>query len=67
MSPASALSHRPPDLTQVMAGQTDGELFYKITQGGGPMPSYEETLTEEERWKIIHHLRTLVRAEGGKE
>lgn len=58
--PASAsLEHRPPDLTRVLAGQTDGVLLWKISIGGGAMPSYEQTLTEEERWQMIHYLRTL--------
>lgn len=56
---AAALSHRPTDFASVLPGQMDGELFYKITKGGGAMPSYEKTLTEEERWRIILFLRTL--------
>lgn len=56
---ASALSHRLPDLTQVLKPQTDGEVFYKTTKGGGAMPSYEKTLTDTERWQVIHYLRIL--------
>ncbi len=63
---ASALSHRLPDLSQVLKPQTDGEMFYKITKGGGAMPSYEKTLTEEERWQIIHYLRTLETPKKGE-
>ena len=33
--------------------QTDGDLFYKITTGRGAMPSFKNTLTEEERWSVI--------------
>lgn len=65
--PASAsLGHRPPDLTRVLAGQTDGALLWKIGIGGGAMPSYEQTLTEEERWQIIHYLRALEGEEKGR-
>ena len=56
---ASAFSHRPSDFTKGFKGQTDGELFWKITKGGGPMPGYETTLTDEQRWQVIHYLRTL--------
>jgi len=43
-----------------VAAQTDGELFWKITEGRKPMPSFKNDLAEEERWKIIHYLRTFV-------
>lgn len=38
---------------------TDGELFYKITEGRKPMPGMARTLSEEERWQVVHYLRTL--------
>lgn len=63
---AASLVHRPPDLTRVLAGQTDGALLWKISIGGGAMPSYEKTLTEEERWQMIHYLRTLEGEEKGR-
>lgn len=63
-SAASALSHRSHDLTQILKPQSDGEVFYKIKKGGGAMPSYEKTLTEDERWKVIHYLRTLEERKG---
>ena len=64
---ASARSHQSPDLTQVLKPQTDGEVFYKITKGGGAMPSYEKTLADMERWQVIHYLRTLQVTEGGEQ
>ena len=39
--------------------QSDGALFWKITTGRGPMQSYEQVTTEEQRWQLIHYLRTL--------
>jgi len=56
---AAALPHRPPDLTKVLKGQTDGEIFWKTAKGGGAMPSYAKILTETEHWQVIHYLRTL--------
>ena len=38
---------------------TDGEIFYKITEGKKPMPGMARTLSEEERWQVVHYLRTL--------
>ncbi|MEO6666719.1 MAG: cytochrome c [Nitrospiria bacterium] len=62
---ASAFSHRPPDFTKGFNAQTDGELFWKVTKGGGPMPAYEAILTDEQRWQVIHYLRTLARPAPG--
>ncbi len=45
---------------------TDGALFWKITQGKKPMPTFEKTLTEEERWVVINYIRTLVSSEVDK-
>jgi mono/diheme cytochrome c family protein len=38
---------------------TDGEHFWKITTGKGPMPSYEKQLTVEERWHVINYMNTF--------
>jgi mono/diheme cytochrome c family protein/ribosomal protein L35AE/L33A len=39
--------------------QTDGEMFYKITIGKSPMPSFKSILTEEDRWNIISFIRSF--------
>lgn len=39
--------------------KTDGELFWKISQGRTSMPAWKNTLTEQERWSVIHFVRTL--------
>ena len=41
------------------AKKTDGELFWKATEGRKPMPSYKEKLSDSERWKVISYIRTL--------
>lgn len=59
--PASAgLVPKPGNLTseQVQA-QTDGALFWKISEGRGPMSSYKTTLSTTQRWQLINYLRTL--------
>ena len=40
-------------------GMTDGEHFWKIATGRGPMPSYEKELTAEERWHVINYIHTF--------
>jgi len=41
------------------AKKTDGELFWKTTEGRKPMPSYKEKLSDSERWKVISYIRSL--------
>lgn len=39
--------------------QTDGNIFWKITNGKAPMASYEELLTDDQRWKLVNYIRAL--------
>jgi mono/diheme cytochrome c family protein len=45
--------------TEKFRVQTDGDIFYKITNGRGLMPKFSSVLKEEERWKIISYIRTF--------
>ena len=57
---AKDLEKKPGDLTLAKTQeQSDGALFWKITEGNKPMASYEKTLSEEDRWHVINFLRTL--------
>jgi mono/diheme cytochrome c family protein len=38
--------------------QTDGEIFWKMSNGRGAMPPWKH-LPEKERWEIVNYLRTL--------
>jgi mono/diheme cytochrome c family protein len=54
------LEKKPEDLTLPKTlSQTDGALFWKITEGRKPMASYAQTLSEEDRWHVINYMRTL--------
>ena len=44
-----------------MREESDGALFWKITRGKKPMPSYESRLSPTERWNVINYLRTLAK------
>jgi len=39
--------------------ESDGEIFWKITVGKAPMSSYDELLTEDQRWKLVNYIRVL--------
>ena len=51
----------PGDLTDAahMNKLTDGEIFYQITQGKKPMPSFRKKLTDEQRWQLVILVRTF--------
>jgi len=38
---------------------TDGEIYWKITEGRKPMPTFAKKLTDTERWSVINYMRTL--------
>lgn len=55
-----AMGSQPADLhSDPVQYQSDGELFYKITEGKGIMPSFKEVLSEKQRWQLVRHLREL--------
>ncbi len=62
---ASRYSPAPADLTDPrLRSQTDGELFWKITKGRRPMPSFQNKLNDEERWEVVIYVRTLSQTPG---
>lgn len=64
---AKDLGKTPGDLSSPkMWEQTDGALFWKITNGRKPMPSYEQRFSDEQRWSIINYTRTLAPKPEGK-
>jgi mono/diheme cytochrome c family protein len=58
---ATKFSTSPRDLTDTsrMSAQSDGELFYKISEGRRPMPEFKTKLTEEQRWQLVLLMRSL--------
>jgi len=56
---AAALNPKPADWTsKKVQDETDGELFWKISNGRGPMPSWKH-LPETDRWSVVHYIRSL--------
>jgi len=55
-----ALKPRPADFTKdVIQKQTDGAIYWKLTEGKAPMAAYKETLSEEQRWQLVNFIRSL--------
>jgi len=50
---------KPADWTSArLAAETDGELFWKISNGRGAMPPWKH-LPETDRWKLVDYIRSL--------
>jgi mono/diheme cytochrome c family protein len=46
--------------TKKFQAQTDGEMFFQVSEGKGKMPSFKKTIPEDNsRWAIVNYLRTL--------
>lgn len=62
-SVGSSLDPPPPDMVEAVAGKTDGEIFGIITFGIGQhlrVPiALGSTVSVDDRWRIIHYVRTL--------
>ena len=58
---ASQLKTEPGDFSKAaFQGQSDGALFYKISEGRDDMPSFKKKLTEpSDIWNVINYVRTL--------
>ncbi|MBK7240947.1 MAG: cytochrome c [Flavobacteriales bacterium] len=57
---AEALKVHPADLgSPSVQAQTNGAIYWKITHGRGEMASYEQVISREQRWAVVHYLRTL--------
>lgn len=51
---------RVPDLgAPYVARYQDGRLHTIIRQGGFEMPGYADALSEDERWAVVHYVRTF--------
>ena len=63
-----ALNVKPANFTdaKLMSLETDGSLFWKISEGRLPMLSWKAILTEKQRWQVVDYLRTLSRKASTK-
>jgi mono/diheme cytochrome c family protein len=58
---ASLYDPAPTNFTDAkrLSAVTDGELFYKLSEGRKPMPSFKKRLTEVQRWQLVILLRSF--------
>ena len=65
-SQAKMYDPQPTNFTdaQHMNAISDGELFYKITEGHRPMPSFKKRFTDEQRWNLVLFVRSFAQNAG---
>jgi cytochrome c553 len=56
----AGLNPRPSNLQlDLVQNQSDGALFWKITEGRSPMASYKQALNDSQRWQVVNYIREL--------
>ncbi|WP_462255241.1 c-type cytochrome [Ferruginibacter sp.] len=60
-SKAAQLKTEAGDFSKAeMQSQTDGALFYKLSEGRDDMPNFKKKMPEaDERWSIVNFMRTM--------
>jgi mono/diheme cytochrome c family protein len=59
---AAGLPIKPADHSSIkVQGQTDGALFWEMSEGHNPMPSYKKAFTDKQRWQLVNYIRTLAK------
>jgi mono/diheme cytochrome c family protein len=60
-SKAAQLKTTPQDMSKGdFQAQSDGALFYKISEGRGDMPSFKKKIPDpEDMWSLVNFVRTL--------
>jgi len=58
---ASELKTEPGDFSKIIfQSQSDGSVFYKISEGRDDMPSFKKKISDaNDIWDIINYVRTL--------
>jgi len=60
---APGLNPKPADHTSAaVQSETDGAIFWKLSEGRSPMPGYKKIFSEEQRWELVNYIRTLAKA-----
>jgi len=55
-----SLNPKPGNFTtERVQEQSDGAIFWKLTNGKAPMAAYKEILTETQRWELVNYIRTF--------
>jgi mono/diheme cytochrome c family protein len=59
---AAGLNPKPADHSSALIqSETDGSLFWKLSEGRAPMPGYKKIFNDQQRWELIDYIRTLAK------
>jgi len=62
-----SLNPLPSDLTSdIVQSQSDGAIFWKMTNGNPPMAAYKDILSDEQRWQLVTYIRTFKKTQKKK-
>ena len=54
------LSPSPANFLSIdVRNETDGAIFWKMSEGNPPMAAYKTLLTETQRWQVVNYIRFL--------
>ena len=57
---AAALHPRPANFSSAaVSGESDGALFWKLSEGRGAMVAFKSSLSEAQRWQLVSYIRSL--------
>lgn len=57
---SAALNPKPANFTsEKFIKQSDGAVYWKLTEGRAPMASYKETLSDIQRWQLVNYIKSL--------
>lgn len=46
--------------SKAFQAQTDGDLFFKVSEGKGKMPGFKKNIPEDnDRWALVNYMRTM--------
>lgn len=55
-----SLDPRPANFLSIdVRNETDGAIFWKLTEGKPPMAAYKDLLTDDQRWELVNYIRHL--------
>jgi len=62
---AASLKQKPKNFTKEdFLKQSDGAIFWKLSEGRGLMQPFKTMLSEQEIWSVVMYVKELAKAEG---
>ena len=56
---AAVLTTKPANLRRMAGAHSDGDFAWKILKGRGPMPAWDNILSNKQVWDIVNYIQSL--------